>query len=226
MAAGRRSDERVSESRRLLMQVVVADITTLPSMRSSTPPMKACSAAEASTAPSIAPPGRSCWRNAGRIGGCPTGEARITGGYRLPARHVIHTVGPVWRGGGSGEAELLASAYRSSLNLALQNAFNPLRFLRFRPASTAFPPMPPPRDCGAHRRATFVAANPGAFERIVFCCFSEASASASNRAGRLQDNPSRRSGPAAAARPQVCSLPGRQAAGKDRRSFTSSPQSV
>ena len=50
-----------------------------------------------------------------RIGGCPTGEARITSGYRLPARHVIHTVGPVWRGGERGEAELLASAYRSSL---------------------------------------------------------------------------------------------------------------
>jgi O-acetyl-ADP-ribose deacetylase (regulator of RNase III) len=53
-----------------------------------------------------------------RIGGCPTGEARITSGYRLPARHVIHTVGPVWRGGGANEAELLASCYRESLRLA------------------------------------------------------------------------------------------------------------
>jgi O-acetyl-ADP-ribose deacetylase (regulator of RNase III) len=52
------------------------------------------------------------------IGGCPTGEARITGGYRLPARCVIHTVGPVWRGGGRGESELLASCYRNSLALA------------------------------------------------------------------------------------------------------------
>lgn len=52
------------------------------------------------------------------LGGCPTGEARITGGYRLPVRHVIHTVGPVWRGGHSGEPELLAAAYRSSLALA------------------------------------------------------------------------------------------------------------
>jgi len=52
------------------------------------------------------------------IGGCPTGEARITGGYNLPARHVIHTVGPVWRGGSSDEPELLASAYRESLKLA------------------------------------------------------------------------------------------------------------
>src|SRR5688500_9957469 len=52
------------------------------------------------------------------LGGCPTGEARITRGYRLPARWVIHTVGPVWRGGNKGEPELLASAYRKSLELA------------------------------------------------------------------------------------------------------------
>ncbi|RMH01728.1 MAG: O-acetyl-ADP-ribose deacetylase [Planctomycetota bacterium] len=53
-----------------------------------------------------------------RLGGCPTGEARITGGHRLPARFVIHTVGPVWRGGGAGEAELLASCHREALRLA------------------------------------------------------------------------------------------------------------
>src|SRR5215467_13959094 len=52
------------------------------------------------------------------LGGCPTGQARITRGYRLPARHVIHTVGPVWYGGGRGEDELLASCYRTSLTLA------------------------------------------------------------------------------------------------------------
>src|SRR5207302_6718049 len=52
------------------------------------------------------------------LGGCPTGEARITGGYRLPARHVIHTVGPVWQGGASGEDELLARCYRRCIELA------------------------------------------------------------------------------------------------------------
>src|SRR5919108_512203 len=56
-----------------------------------------------------------------KIGGCPTGEARITKGYRLPARHVIHTVGPVWHGGGSGEDETLAACYRNSLALAVQH---------------------------------------------------------------------------------------------------------
>src|SRR5215218_9157896 len=54
------------------------------------------------------------------VGGCPTGQARLTGGYRLPARAIIHTVGPVWRGGGEGEPDLLASCYRQSLALAGQ----------------------------------------------------------------------------------------------------------
>src|SRR5881394_1378140 len=54
-----------------------------------------------------------------KLGGCETGEAKITGGYELPAKHVIHTVGPVWHGGGSGEDELLADCYRNSLELAV-----------------------------------------------------------------------------------------------------------
>src|SRR5579884_2939222 len=63
-----------------------------------------------------------------KIGGCPTGEARITRGYRLPAKHVIHTVGPVWRGGDRGEPELLASCYRNSLRLAAQNGIKTIAF--------------------------------------------------------------------------------------------------
>ena len=62
------------------------------------------------------------------LGGCPTGEARITGGHRLRARHVIHTVGPVWRGGGAGEAELLAACYRNSLALAAAHGVGSLAF--------------------------------------------------------------------------------------------------
>jgi O-acetyl-ADP-ribose deacetylase (regulator of RNase III) len=62
------------------------------------------------------------------IGGCPTGESRITAGYDLPAKHVIHTVGPVWKGGGSGEPELLASCYRSSLELALEHGARSIAF--------------------------------------------------------------------------------------------------
>ncbi len=62
------------------------------------------------------------------LGGCPTGQARITRGYRLPARHVIHTVGPVWEGGGRGEADLLASCYRASLDLAAANGCRSVAF--------------------------------------------------------------------------------------------------
>lgn len=63
-----------------------------------------------------------------RLGGCPTGEARITRGYRLPARFVIHTVGPVWRGGGEREPELLASCYRESLRLAAKHGIRTIAF--------------------------------------------------------------------------------------------------
>src|SRR5690349_9131071 len=62
------------------------------------------------------------------LGGCATGDAKITRGYRLPAKHVIHTVGPVWAGGGSGEPELLASCYRRSLALALDHGIRTIAF--------------------------------------------------------------------------------------------------
>ena len=62
------------------------------------------------------------------LNGCPTGEARITGGYDLPCRYVIHTPGPIWRGGGHGEAAQLASCYRSCLTLALENGCRTVAF--------------------------------------------------------------------------------------------------
>ena len=63
-----------------------------------------------------------------QVGGCPTGEARITKGYKLPARYVIHTVGPVWHGGDEGEPDLLASCYRNALRLALANKAKTVAF--------------------------------------------------------------------------------------------------
>ncbi|MBM3568781.1 MAG: O-acetyl-ADP-ribose deacetylase [Alphaproteobacteria bacterium] len=62
------------------------------------------------------------------LGGCPTGQAKITRGYRLKARHVIHTVGPIWQGGGAGEARLLESCYRRSLELAAEHALGSIAF--------------------------------------------------------------------------------------------------
>lgn len=74
------------------------------------------------------------------LGGCPTGEARITKGYDLPARHVIHTVGPVWKGGDRGEDDLLASAYRNSLALARQHDLTSIAFPAISTGIYGFPP--------------------------------------------------------------------------------------
>lgn len=77
------------------------------------------------------------------LGGCRTGEAKITKGYRLPSRHVIHTVGPVWRGGEQGEPDLLAACYRNSLALAAKHDLRSIAFPASAPASSATPRMPP-----------------------------------------------------------------------------------
>ena len=108
-----------------------------------------------------------------KIGGCPTGEARITRGYRLCARHVIHTVGPVWRGGPHGEEALLASCYRNSLALALEHG---LRTIAFPAISTGVYRFPLDRATGIAVTETtaFLKAHPGAFDRVIFVCFDRA----------------------------------------------------
>jgi O-acetyl-ADP-ribose deacetylase (regulator of RNase III) len=108
-----------------------------------------------------------------QIGGCPTGEARITGGYRLPARHVIHTVGPVWRGGTCGEDGLLASCYRNALALALDHG---LRTIAFPAISTGVYRFPLERATSIAVRETkrFLEAHPDAVDRVVFACFDRA----------------------------------------------------
>jgi O-acetyl-ADP-ribose deacetylase len=106
-----------------------------------------------------------------RIGGCPTGEARITRGYRLPARYVIHTVGPVWRGGDSGEDELLASCYQSSIALARAHDVATLAFPAISTGIYGFPP-----DRAARIATSVVTAELAAADRrldVTLCCFSE-----------------------------------------------------
>jgi O-acetyl-ADP-ribose deacetylase (regulator of RNase III) len=109
------------------------------------------------------------------LGGCDTGAAKITRGYRLLAKHVIHAVGPVWRGGKADEEALLASCYRTALAIAAEHRLASIAFPAISTGVYAFP---------ADRAALIavgtvvseVAAHPGSLERVVFCCFSEDSA--------------------------------------------------
>ena len=102
------------------------------------------------------------------LGGCPTGEAKITAGYRLPARWVIHTVGPVWSGGGRGEDDLLAACYRNSLSLAVRSGVRTIAFPAISTGVYGFP----------LERATAIAvsevrrflAEDASIEQVTFVC--------------------------------------------------------
>ena len=106
--------------------------------------------------------------------GCKTGDAKITRGYRLPAKHVIHTVGPVWNGGKLGEDDLLVSCYRRSLELCEKHG---LAAVAFPAISTGIYRFPADRaaDIAVKTTADMLASAP-ALSRVVFCCFSEDSA--------------------------------------------------
>jgi O-acetyl-ADP-ribose deacetylase (regulator of RNase III) len=105
------------------------------------------------------------------IGGCPTGQARITPGFRLPAKWVIHTVGPVWRGGSGGEPELLRSCYHRSLALATEHA---VRTIAFPGISTGVYGYP--KEAAAGVALEVMRARADDFDRITACCFSAADA--------------------------------------------------
>ena len=104
------------------------------------------------------------------LGGCPTGQARITRGYRLPARHVIHTVGPVWRGGAANEAELLASCYRSSLALARDHELGSIAFPAISTGIYGYPLEP--ATMIAVREVRDWLARQTQPRSVTFCCFS------------------------------------------------------
>ncbi|HEU4516719.1 MAG TPA: O-acetyl-ADP-ribose deacetylase [Steroidobacteraceae bacterium] len=107
-----------------------------------------------------------------RLGGCATGDAKITSAYRLPARYVIHAVGPVWRGGDRGEAELLASAYRRSLEIAEQAELANIAFPSISTGVYGYPVRPAARVAIATARDFLGGAKK--LREVVFCCFSAA----------------------------------------------------
>ncbi len=105
------------------------------------------------------------------LGGCDTGQAKVTQGYRLPARHVIHTVGPVWHGGARGEPSLLASCYRQSLALAFAHQLRSIAFPSISTGVYGYPieqaaqiAVGTVRECMAQSSSTI--------EEVLFCCFS------------------------------------------------------
>ena len=109
------------------------------------------------------------------LGGCETGSAKITRGYRLIAKHVIHAVGPVWQGGGKGEDDLLASCYRTALALARDHGVASIAFPSISTGVYGFPPDRAARIAVATIRSE-IAAPPRIIARVVFCCFSQDSA--------------------------------------------------
>ncbi len=121
------------------------------------------------------------------LGGCPPGEARITRGYRLPARHVIHTVGPVWRGGDRDEDRILAACYAASLGLAAANGIASIAFPAISTGIYGFPP-----ERAAEIAVATVARETDSVSdtltNVIFCCFDERAAglhvAALGRAGR------------------------------------------
>jgi len=104
------------------------------------------------------------------LGGCETGQAKITKAYRLPARHVIHTVGPIWHGGRHGEAEALASCYRNCLHLAQEKGLNSIAFPAISTGVYGYPKEDAARIAVETVRG-LVGLCP-AIEEVIFCCFS------------------------------------------------------
>ena len=108
------------------------------------------------------------------LGGCLTGDAKITQGYDLPARHVIHTVGPVWLGGGHGEEDLLARCYRRCIAIAAENRLRTIAFPAISTGAYRFPP-----DCAARIAVAAVRESVAlylAITEVMFVCFSQQAA--------------------------------------------------
>ncbi|MSO84381.1 MAG: O-acetyl-ADP-ribose deacetylase [Rhodospirillales bacterium] len=156
------------------IEIVEADITTLAvdaivnaANDRLAPGGGVCGAIHRAAGPELA---KAC----AAIGSCPTGEARITPGFKLPAKYVIHAVGPVWKGGSANEDELLAFCYRDSLWVAAENKLGSIAFPAISTGIYGFPAL---RAAGiAVRAVAQTLFRHPAFERVVFCCFGKESA--------------------------------------------------
>lgn len=103
-----------------------------------------------------------------QLGGCETGDAKLTPGFNLPARYVIHTVGPVWHGGAHGEAELLQACYRRSFELALAHEIKSIAFPGISTGVYAYP-----KEKAAIIATTVMQSFESSFDRIIACCFNQ-----------------------------------------------------
>ncbi len=116
--------------------------------------------------------GRELLRECRTLNGCPTGGAKITGAYRLPCKYVIHTVGPVWRGGSHGEPALLASCYRNSLLLARENGIRSIAFPSVSTGVYAYP-VDQAAQTAVDTVIRFVSEFPDALREVLFVLFDE-----------------------------------------------------
>jgi O-acetyl-ADP-ribose deacetylase (regulator of RNase III) len=105
-----------------------------------------------------------------RLGGCETAQAKLTKGYRIPARAIIHTVGPIWAGGGRGEEELLAGCYRSSLTLADEHGFRTIAFPAISTGVYGFPAAKA-AEIAVRETVRFLATHSG-IDEVLFVCFN------------------------------------------------------
>jgi O-acetyl-ADP-ribose deacetylase (regulator of RNase III) len=154
----------------VVVEIIDADITTLAVaaiVNAANPQLLpgggVCGAIHAAAGPRLA-------EECAQLGGCPTGEARITSGHNLKAAYVIHAVGPVWRGGDAGEAALLAGCYRACYALADENRLKSIAFPAISTGIFGYP-LETATDIAIAEAKSYAERGDGPLARIVFCCF-------------------------------------------------------